>query len=210
LILDGYKTPVGVAGTHGKTTTSGMISSIMAATGSDHSAIIGGKVKHLNSSYIIGRDDDVCVFESCEYKESYLSFRPFVSVVVNVAEDHMEYFKTLDNLIASFGRYTGNVKDGGELILNAEDENSMTMLERSGYNGKVTLFGIEKGDIIVMVSDGAVQNNEDNAFIAELIKLDTEKSTSELAKEISEKCTDCDEPHDDISICVIKAMEENA
>ena len=61
-----------------------------------------------------------------------------------------------------------------------------------------------------MVSDGAVQNNEDNAFIAELIKLDTEKSTSELAKEISEKCTDCDEPHDDISICVIKAMEENA
>ena len=79
-----------------------------------------------------------------------------------------------------------------------------------GFTSEITRFGIEKGDIIVMVSDGAVQNNEDNAFIAELIKLDTEKSTSELAKEISEKCTDCDEPHDDISICVIKAMEENA
>lgn len=145
LILDGYKTPVGVAGTHGKTTTSGMISSIMAATGSDHSAIIGGKVKHLNSSYIIGRDDDVCVFESCEYKESYLSFRPFVSVVVNVAEDHMEYFKTLDNLIASFKKYLRNTKCGGTVVYNAECKNSLAMID--DYPDKKVSFGIVRGDV---------------------------------------------------------------
>ncbi len=145
-ILDGYKKTVGVAGTHGKTTTSSLITSIFMEAGADPSAIIGGKMLNTGASYILG-EGDPCVFESCEFKESYLYFRSDISVILNIAPDHMEYFKTMDNLIASFARYTGNVKDGGCLILNAEDENSMTMLERSGYSGKVVLFGIEKGDV---------------------------------------------------------------
>lgn len=145
MILDGYKTPVGVAGTHGKTTTSGMISSIIAASGAEYSAIIGGKVKQLDSSYIIGKNDDVCVFESCEYKDSFLNFRPFVSVVVNIAEDHMEYFKTLDNLIGSFKKYLRNTKEGGTVVYNAECENSLTMID--DYKGQKVSFGIVKGSV---------------------------------------------------------------
>lgn len=145
MILDGYKTPVGVAGTHGKTTTSGMISSIIAASGAEYSAIIGGKVKQLDSSYIIGKNDDVCVFESCEYKDSFLNFRPFVSVVVNIAEDHMEYFKTLDNLIGSFKKYLRNTKESGTVVYNAECENSLTMID--DYKGQKVSFGIVKGSV---------------------------------------------------------------
>lgn len=145
MILDGYKTPVGVAGTHGKTTTSGMIASIIAASGADYSAIIGGKVKQLDSSYIIGREDNVCVFESCEYKDSFLNFNPFVSVIVNIAEDHMEYFKTLDNLIGSFKKYLRNTKDGGTVVYNAECENSLTMID--DYKGQKVSFGIVKGSV---------------------------------------------------------------
>ena len=145
LILDGYKYPVGVAGTHGKTTTSGMIASIIAASGADYSAIIGGKVKQLDSSYIIGKEDNVCVFESCEYKDSFLNFNPFVSVIVNIAEDHMEYFKTLDNLIGSFKKYLRNTKEGGTVVYNAECENSLTMID--DYKGQKVSFGIVKGSV---------------------------------------------------------------
>ena len=154
-ILDGYRKTVGVAGTHGKTTTSSLITSIFTKAGTDPSAIIGGKMLNTGTSYILGQGDP-CIFESCEFKESYLHFRSDISVILNIACDHMEYFKTLDNLIASFGKYTGNVKQGGTLILNAEDENSMTMLSRSGYSGKTVLFGMEKGDITA--SDIAVEH----------------------------------------------------
>ncbi|MBQ7015187.1 MAG: UDP-N-acetylmuramate--L-alanine ligase [Clostridia bacterium] len=145
LILDGYKTPVGVAGTHGKTTTSGMISSIIAASGADYSAIIGGKVKHLESSYIIGKEDNLCVFESCEYKDSFHCFKPFVSVILNIAEDHMEYFKTLENLIGSFRKYLSNTKDGGWVVYNAECQNSLTMID--GYKGQKVSYGIVRGEV---------------------------------------------------------------
>lgn len=144
-ILDGYRNTVGVAGTHGKTTTTSLITSVFLTAEKDPSAIIGGKMLDLGASYRIG-EGDTCIFESCEFKESYLHFRSNVSVILNIARDHMEYFKTLDNLLASFGRYTRNVRPGGTLVLNAEDENSRIMLERSGYQGKVVTFGLEKGD----------------------------------------------------------------
>jgi len=145
-ILDGYKKTIGVAGTHGKTTTSSLLTSIFLAAGTDPSAIIGGKMLNTGTSYILGKGAP-CIFESCEFKESYLHFRSDISVILNIACDHMEYFKTLDNLIASFAKYTGNVKEGGALILNAEDENSMTMLRRSSYSGKTVFFGLKKGDV---------------------------------------------------------------
>lgn len=144
-ILDGYKKTIGVAGTHGKTTTSSMITSILMEGTENPSAIIGGQMKRINSGFLLGKND-VCAFESCEYKESYLHFRPYISVVTNIAEDHMEYFKTLDNLLASFRKYLDNTRPGGTVILNAENENSQKMLSLVPYEGKVVTFGYEKGD----------------------------------------------------------------
>ena len=78
-----------------------------------------------------------------------------------------------------------------------------------GFTSEMTRFNIEPEDVIIMISDGAVQNNEDSAFIAELIKTDTSKDASAIAGEISEKCEEMAERNDDISICVIKAKAEN-
>ena len=141
-LLDGYKTAVGVAGTHGKTTTTSMITSVFLTAGKDPSAIIGGHMNRINASYRLG-SDDYCIFESCEFKESFHFFRSDVSVVLNIAEDHMEYFKTLDNIIRAFRRYLDNIKPGGVLITNAENENTAKMLE--GYTGRLLTFGATHG-----------------------------------------------------------------
>ena len=140
MILDGYKTPVGVAGTHGKTTTSGMIASIIAASGTDYSAIIGGKVKQLDSSYIIGREDNVCVFESCEYKDSFLSFFPSIAVILNAEYDHADYFKDFDAYIASFKKYLDHAR-GGAACVNFDSEGAV--LASDGYCGELYSYGIE-------------------------------------------------------------------
>ena len=144
-ILDGYKKTIGIAGTHGKTTTSSMITSILMEGVERPSAIIGGQMKRINSGFLLG-DDDVCAFESCEYKESYLNFHPDISVITNIAEDHMEYFKTLDNLLESFRKYLDNTKSGGTVVINAENENTRKMLSLRPYEGQIVTFGFGHGD----------------------------------------------------------------
>lgn len=142
-ILDGYNTTVGIAGTHGKTTTSSMVTAMFLSAGKDPSAIIGGHMNLIGASYRLGKTEELCVFESCEFKESFHFFRSDVSIVLNIGEDHMEYFKTLDNVILAFRNYLKNIKPGGTLVTNAEDENVKKMLE--GYSGNLLLFGLKDG-----------------------------------------------------------------
>lgn len=142
-LLDGYKKTVGVAGTHGKTTTSSMITAMFYTAQKDPSAIIGGHMNLIGAAYRLSEKEDLCIFESCEYKESFRFFRSDVSVILNIAEDHMEYFKTLDNVILAFRNYLKNIKKDGWLVTNAEDENVAKMLE--GYEGNLLLFGLNKG-----------------------------------------------------------------
>ncbi len=142
-ILDGYDTTVGIAGTHGKTTTSSMVTALLLSAGKDPAAIIGGHMNLIGASYRLSEKEDLCVFESCEFKESFRFFRSNVSIILNIAEDHMEYFKTLDNVILAFRNYLSNLKPGGTLVTNAEDENVKRVLE--GYTGNVLLFGLNSG-----------------------------------------------------------------
>lgn len=142
-ILDGYQKTVGVAGTHGKTTTSSMVTALFLKANRDPAAIIGGHMNLIGASYRLSEKEDLCVFESCEFKESFRFFRSDVSVILNIGEDHMEYFKTLDNVIGAFRNYLKNIKPGGTLVTNGEDENVAKMLE--GYEGNLLLFGLKNG-----------------------------------------------------------------
>lgn len=148
-ILDGYKKTVGVAGTNGKTTTSSMLTAIFLESEFDTSAIIGGKIRQIGQSYVIGKTNDLCVFESCEYKESYLYFKSDISVILNISNDHMEYFKTTENLLHSFRTYCDNTKEGGTLILNADDENSVKMISLRPFDKRIVTFGEKNGDFRV-------------------------------------------------------------
>ena len=148
ILIRQYKNSIGVAGTHGKTTTTSMISNIFLKAGLNPTIQVGALLKEINSNYNIGTDD-IFIFESCEYKDSFLNFYPTSTVITNIDQDHMEYFKTLENILISFKKYIMNIQRNGKVYMNLDDENSKEVLEYANYNRedleKVT-FGIENDD----------------------------------------------------------------
>ena len=99
-----YKNRVGVCGTHGKSTTSGMISQILLMAKADPTIMIGADLPLINSGLNIGKED-LFVFEACEYQDSFLSFYPTISVVLNVELDHTDYFLSLDQMKSSYTKF---------------------------------------------------------------------------------------------------------
>lgn len=142
-LIDKYKLPIGICGTHGKTTTTSMIASILLQAEKDPTVMVGGELPLINGNFRTG-SSPYFVFESCEYSNSFFNFRPLVSVFLNIEADHLDFFKDLDDIINSFKKYSQNTKKSGVIIANAEDMNVTAALE--GTDCKVLSFGIEKGD----------------------------------------------------------------
>lgn len=117
---------IGICGTHGKTTTTSMTVQTMLGAGLDPSAVIGGKLPLTNSYGRVGNTETI-VCEACEYVDTFLHLYPNVSVILNIDEDHMEYFKTLDNLILSFRKFALLAKSA--VIYNGDDANTVKAVE---------------------------------------------------------------------------------
>lgn len=122
LVSEWYKEAVCIAGTHGKTTTTSMLAQILLTAGIDLSAVIGGKLPSLGGSGRAG-SSEVFVCEACEYVDTFLHLSPDIAVILNIDEDHMEYFHTLDNLKASFRKFAE--KSSRFVIFNGDDRNSV-------------------------------------------------------------------------------------
>ncbi|MDO4608934.1 MAG: UDP-N-acetylmuramate--L-alanine ligase [Clostridia bacterium] len=99
-----YDNVIGVSGTHGKTTVSSMITQILLLNKQNPNAVIGGKLPIANSSCVVGNSETL-VCESCEFVDSFLQFSPDITVLLNIDDDHMDYFKTMENLENSFKRF---------------------------------------------------------------------------------------------------------
>ncbi|MBE6781510.1 MAG: UDP-N-acetylmuramate--L-alanine ligase [Ruminococcaceae bacterium] len=99
-----YDNVIGVCGTHGKTTTSSMITQILYLNKMEPSAVIGGKLPIIGSNGLSGKSD-ILVCESCEFVNTFLELSPDISVLLNIDNDHLDYFKTMDNLINSFKNF---------------------------------------------------------------------------------------------------------
>jgi UDP-N-acetylmuramate--alanine ligase len=130
-IMRGYREAVCVAGTHGKTTTTSMVTHILMAAGADPTVMIGGTLPMLGSGYRVGHGD-VIVLEACEYYDSFLNFFPTVAVIVNIDADHLDYFHNLDNIKRSFRRFASIVPPDGAIVCCADDANTMDALEPLG------------------------------------------------------------------------------
>jgi UDP-N-acetylmuramate--alanine ligase len=125
-----YNNCLCVCGTHGKTTTTAMLTQILLTAQLSPTAVIGGRLPLTNSNGLVG-ESETMVCEACEFQDTFLQLDPNVAIILNVDEDHMEYFKTLENLIASFRRFASMSKT---VIYNGDDPNTLRALE--GLKGK--------------------------------------------------------------------------
>ena len=142
LVSQWYSDAVCIAGTHGKTTASSMLAQILFTAGIDLSAVIGGKLPSIGGSGRAG-SSEIFVCEACEYVDTFLRLSPDIAVILNIDEDHMEYFKTLENLKASFTKFAE--KSSRIVIYNGDDANSCDAVR--GITGKEMIrFGIENPD----------------------------------------------------------------
>ena len=135
-----YKRSIAVSGTHGKTSTTAMISQILIGSGFSPSAIIGGKLPFIGGNSYVG-ESDIIVCEACEYVDTFLELNPFISVILNVDADHLDYFKNLDNIKKSFNRFAKQTT--GLLVVNGDDENTLDSVKDVDLE-KIT-FGFGEG-----------------------------------------------------------------
>lgn len=125
-----YANSIAVAGTHGKSTTSGMLGHILLnAVGCDPTVIVGAVMRDVGSTYRIGSDENF-VFEACEYKDSFLSFFPKITMVLNISLDHTDYFSGIEHMRDSFTQYMNNSGKDGYAIYNLDCENCILAAEK--------------------------------------------------------------------------------
>lgn len=117
-----YANCICISGTHGKTTTTAMLTQILLLADMDPSAVIGGKLPLINGYGRAGKSE-IMAIEACEFADTFLRLSPDLAVILNIEEDHMEYFKTLENLILSFRRFAE--KSSRTILVNGDDQNSM-------------------------------------------------------------------------------------
>ena len=141
-----YPNSIAVAGTHGKSTTCGILSQIfLSFKEADPSILIGAKLPCIHSTFRTGHDGNF-VFEACEYKDAFLKFFPTVSVVLNVELDHIDYFHSLEEMENSFQRFINNTAERGCVIVNKDSVHAIECME--GYKRKFYTYSItdEKAD----------------------------------------------------------------
>lgn len=136
LITRKYSNAVCVSGTHGKTTVTSMITQILKTGGLDITAYIGGKLPIIGGSGCVGKSETM-VCEACEFEDHFLKLSPDIAVITNIDADHLDYFGTLENIIASFRKFAAMA---GTVIANGDDPNTKKALE--DVKGKIITYGI--------------------------------------------------------------------
>ena len=134
-----YQDTICISGTHGKTTTTSMVSLCFLEALEDPSIQVGAFLKQLEGNYKVGNSEHF-IIEACEYVESFLKFSPKAEIILNIDNDHLDYFKTFENIKKAFIKYVKLLPSNGLLIVNGDDSNC---LELPSYtNAKVITYGI--------------------------------------------------------------------
>lgn len=136
-----YENAICVSGTHGKTTTTAMLTQILLDSGKDPTAVIGGKLPRIGGYGRVG-SSDIMTCEACEFVDTFLKLHPDISVILNIDADHLDYFKTMENLIHSFHTFCDHTSKC--IIVNGDDANSMKAVE--GQQKEVITFGLSESN----------------------------------------------------------------
>ncbi len=140
-MMKNYKIPIAVSGTHGKTTTTSMISEVLMKADLDPTISVGGILDSIGGNIRVG-NSPVFITEACEYTNSFLEFFPTISVILNVEEDHMDFFHNIEEIRTSFHEFAKKLPDNGLLVVNGDMEGLSTITEN--LSCRIKTFGLEK------------------------------------------------------------------
>ncbi|NLG25028.1 MAG: UDP-N-acetylmuramate--L-alanine ligase [Clostridiales bacterium] len=138
-LMEGYQSSICVSGTHGKTTTTSMIAQVFVEAGEQPTVHIGGDLPALGGGTREG-NDNVFIAEACEFNGSFLKFKPTVAVVLNIDEDHLDYYRDIDDIEAAFARYVGLVPEDGWAVGWGDDARVRRVLD--GARCQTRTFGL--------------------------------------------------------------------
>lgn len=140
-----YRNSIAVSGTHGKTTTTAMLSHILMEADQDPTISIGGVLPLIGGNIRVGGTEDF-LLEACEYTNSFLSFYPTLEVILNIEADHLDFFKDLDDIRHSFHEFVGRLPENGTVIISSDIDRYEEIV--AGFQGKVITVGRKSGDIV--------------------------------------------------------------
>lgn len=140
-LMDSYD-GIAVAGTHGKSTTSGWLACTMEKAGVSPSYIVGAEIPQLSDSSGVGTGKHF-IAEACEYDRSFVNLHPSIAVILNIEPDHLDYYSGIDDIIDAFVDFSNGAKDGATIICNGSDENVCKLIKRINSDKKIVTFGIE-------------------------------------------------------------------
>ena len=140
LITKAFENTICISGTHGKTTTTSMVSMCFIEAGLDPSIQVGANLKAINGNYRLGNSENF-IIEACEYVESFLKFYPKAEIVLNIDNDHLDYFKNIENINSAFIKYVKLLPKNGLLVVNSD--NSYCSQLHNYTSAKVVTYGIE-------------------------------------------------------------------
>ena len=135
-----FEHTIGISGTHGKTTTTSMVSICFLEANMDPNIQVGGILKQINGNYKIG-NSEYFIIEACEYVESFLKFSPKSEIILNIDNDHLDYFQNFENIKNAFVKYVKLLPSNGLLVLNADDSNCLDL--KNHTNSTVLTYGIK-------------------------------------------------------------------
>ena len=149
IVTSWYNNAICISGTHGKTTTSAMLTQIFVDAKIDLSCVIGGKLPSIGGSGRAGKSD-IMVCEACEFVDTFLKLHPDISVILNVDADHLEYFKTLDNIKKSFIKFADNASKA--VIYNGDDQNTVEVISKADKKEKISFGFGETNDYYAKIT----------------------------------------------------------
>ena len=160
-LMKNYKNSIAVSGTHGKTTTTSMLSTILNRSILNPTILLGGQLEEIGGNVRLG-SKEYMLTEACEYKGNILKYFPTMAVILNIDEDHLDYFKNMDHILNTFIDYGKNLSKDSCLIINSDDQGAQKVIDSTP--AKVITFGIDK-DCDYRAQDIRFANGELTSFI---------------------------------------------
>lgn len=139
-LMKNFKSSIAVSGTHGKTSTTSMLSTILNRSYLSPTILLGGQLDEIGGNVKLG-SNDLILTEACEYKGNILKYFPTTAIILNIDEDHMDYFESLDHIKQTFIKYVENLDENSSLIINLDDPNVKSVIDATRAN--VITFGID-------------------------------------------------------------------